>query len=75
MNVTCVQIRPEFKNKRKSIERAESILSEISEGAQVDLIVLPEMALIGYRFNDRADIAPYVELVPTDLDSLLSTID
>ena len=75
MNVTCVQIRPEFKNKRKSIERAESILSEISEGAQVDLIVLPEMALIGYRFNDRADIAPYVELAPTDLDSLLSTID
>ena len=66
---------PEFKDKCKSIERAEAVLSEIGEGAQVDLIVLPEMALIGYRFDDREDISPYVELVPTDLDSLLSTID
>ena len=29
MNAVCVQIRPEFKNKRKSIERAESTLEEI----------------------------------------------
>ena len=59
MNVVCVQIRPEFKNKRKSIERAESILEEIT--GPVDLIALPECALIGYRFDDREDITPYVE--------------
>ena len=73
MKVVCVQIRPEFKNKRKSIERAESILDEIS--GEVDLIVLPEMALVGYRFEDRADIAPHMESVPTDLDALLNSLD
>ena len=54
MKVVCVQICPEFKNKRKSIERAEAVLNEIV--GEVDLIVLPEMALVGYKFEDRADI-------------------
>lgn len=68
-------MRPEFKNKAKSIERAESLLAELPDQALVDLIVLPEMALIGYRFEDRADIEPYLETVPTDVDALLATLD
>ena len=76
VQVVCVQMRPEFKNKRKSIERAESILSEITPDQQpVDLVVLPEMALIGYRFDDKADIEPYVEIVPADLNALLNSLD
>ena len=75
MKVSCIQIRPEFKNKRKSIERAESILDEIDQSKPVDLIVLPEMALVGYRFEDRQDIAPFVEFAPSDLDTLFGTLD
>jgi hypothetical protein len=33
------------------------------------------MALIGYRFDDKADIEPYVEAVPFDLDALLNSLD
>ena len=75
MNVSCIQIDPEFKNKHKSIERAELILNEIAPGQPVDLIVLPEMALIGYKFEDRQDIAPFVERVPSDLDTIFATLD
>ena len=68
-------MRPEFKNKRKSIERIESVLSEIEAGQAVDLIVLPEMALVGYRFDDRADIEPFVELAPADIGALIDTLE
>ena len=68
-------MRPEFKNKGKSIERAESLLAELPDQAPVDLIVLPEMALIGYRFEDKADIEPFLETVPTDIDALLAILD
>ena len=67
-------MRPEFKNKAKSIERAESLLEELTD-SQVDLILLPEMALIGYRFDDRADIQPYVERVPDNIDALIDAVD
>ena len=68
-------MRPEFKNKRKSIERVESVLGEIEAGQAVDLIVLPEMALVGYRFEDRDDIEPYVEQAPADIGALIDTLE
>ena len=38
-------------NKLESIAKAEALLSQIeNNGLEVDLIVLPEMALIGYMF-------------------------
>ncbi len=54
-------MRPEFKNKRKSIQRAETLIEELENPSEIDLLVLPEMALIGYRFDNREDIAPYTE--------------
>ena len=37
--------------------------------------MLPEMALIGYRFDNRQDIADFVEQVPDNYDQLLAGID
>ena len=53
-------MRPEFKNKQKSIERVEALLEDVGK-KQIDLIVLPEMALIGYKFISREDIFPHCE--------------
>ena len=36
------------------------MLEEVSKN-QIDLIVLPEMALIGYKFTNREDILPHCE--------------
>ena len=44
-------------------------------GQAVDLIVLPEMALIGYKFESREDIAPFVEEAPANLDQVLGSLD
>ena len=38
---------------------------------QIDLIVLPEMALIGYRFDDKDDVLPYCEKFPESFESLI----
>ena len=66
---------PEFKNKLKSIERAELLISELENPSEIDLLVLPEMALIGYRFDNREDIAPYTEVVPSDIEALCNQIE
>ena len=45
------------------------------DGQALDLIMLPEMALVGYRFEDRADVAPYTETVPADISALIDSLD
>ena len=57
------------------MERADSILEEIEQGSPVDLIVLPEMAFTGYKFDNREDIEPYLEAVPADIEAFLGTLD
>ena len=68
-------MQPEFKNKAKSIERVESLLLTLPSNEPIDLIVLPELALIGYKFDSKDDIAPYTELVPDNLDDLITSLD
>ena len=60
-----IQNKPSFKNKEHSIELIEDKLSEIKTN-KIDLIVLPEMCLIGYKFKDRNDIIQYCEPIPTE---------
>ena len=59
MDTIILQFRPELKNVKKSIQRAEALLEDIT--GKCDMIVMPEMALIGYKFSSREDIAPFVE--------------
>ena len=51
-------------NKRKSIERAENLLDDLS--IEVDIICLPELALIGYQFESKQEIEPFCEIVPAN---------
>ena len=65
LKVVSIQLKPEFKNKAKSIERAEQLLTDYNpETDQIDLIMLPEMALIGYKFDNEEDARPYCEKFP-----------
>ena len=49
------------------------MLDELS--GPVDLICLPEMALVGYRFENSEDVAPYSEAVPADISAIVDQID
>ena len=68
-------MKPQFKDKAKSIQRAESLLSELKGDTDIDLVVLPEMALVGYRFDDKEDVLPFCEQVPADIDGLIGKVD
>jgi predicted amidohydrolase len=43
------------------MEKAESILSQITNAENVDILVLSEMVFTGYKFADVNDITPYLE--------------
>jgi hypothetical protein len=43
---------PIHKNVLKSMEKAESILSEVTPEHKVDILVLSEMVFTGYKFAD-----------------------
>ena len=55
VEVLIIQNKPAYKKKQVSIEIINEIIETLKR-PQVDLIILPEMALIGYKFKDRADI-------------------
>jgi len=37
---------------------------------KTDLIIMPEMALIGYKFKDANDIRPHCELLTSDIEAV-----
>jgi predicted amidohydrolase len=43
------------------MQKAESILSEVTPEHKVDILVLSEMVFTGYKFADKNDIQPYLE--------------
>ena len=59
MKVIIVQNNPEYKNISKNIETLKSYLKEFSEKDQIDVVLFTEMALTGYFFDSKEDIAPY----------------
>ncbi|SCV74034.1 BQ2448_6466 [Microbotryum intermedium] len=60
LRVGCLQLSPVFKDVEASIALADAHLSALPKG-QLDLLVLPEMALTGYCFDSRSDIEPFLE--------------
>ena len=74
MKVACLQIEPELKDWHTSVQRAESLIEGLTNES-LDLILLPEMALIGYRFESREEIAPFTEVVPQDVNSLIDALE
>jgi protein N-terminal amidase len=41
--------------------KIDSLLSDLSQSDNIDILLLPEMAFTGYTFKDKSDIRPYLE--------------
>ena len=65
IKTVCLQFCPVFKDIGASMAKADALLDSIEDrdedGTGLDLIVLPEMAFSGYRFQGREDILPFTE--------------
>jgi predicted amidohydrolase len=63
INVATVQFEPTLFEKERNLERLEKLVEQAArEGAQ--LIVTPEMGTTGYCWQNREEVAPYVEAIP-----------
>uniref|UniRef100_A0A060T7K6 ARAD1D03806p n=1 Tax=Blastobotrys adeninivorans TaxID=409370 RepID=A0A060T7K6_BLAAD len=62
LRIAVLQLNPRIGHLGANIERAEHILSTQLANRRCDLLVLPEFALTGYKFNSAKDIDPYLEL-------------
>jgi protein N-terminal amidase len=57
-----LQINPEHGEKQRNMERVRSLARRCSvESRHVDLLLMPELALIGYMFTSRAAIEPLAD--------------
>ena len=62
MRIALVQTSPKLCEVEKNIARATALLQNLkNSNRQVDLIVLPELAFTGYRFQSPRQLTPYVE--------------
>lgn len=61
--VAAVQFNPNQGEVDRNIRRLVELLTEAAENG-AKLIVFPEMSSSGYVWNDREEIAPYVESIP-----------
>ncbi|KAJ4306299.1 hypothetical protein N0V88_001099 [Collariella sp. IMI 366227] len=63
MRIGCLQFAPQVGEVQNNISRAEDVLAKAdSDDLQnLDLLVLPEMALSGYNFKSSEHILPYLE--------------
>ncbi|KAF1947070.1 carbon-nitrogen hydrolase [Clathrospora elynae] len=61
MKVACLQLAPEVGQVQQNIQRAEAILSNTRIPADLDWLVLPELAFSGYNFHSLEEIRPFLE--------------
>ncbi len=59
--VSVLQFEPAYLNPRENISR----LTQLLEGLETDLVVLPELCISGYLFRSREDVMATSEVVPT----------
>lgn len=61
LRVGILQLNPRIGSITSNIERANKILNTKLLGRQLDILVLPEFGLHGYKFANRAELDPYLE--------------
>ncbi|KAL2266305.1 hypothetical protein VTJ83DRAFT_5657 [Remersonia thermophila] len=71
MRIGCLQFAPQVGDVSNNISRAEAVLSRADprDLENLDLLVLPEMALSGYNFKSREHILPHVEPTASGISS------
>lgn len=62
MRIACCQFAPLFCQRLSNFEKARSLLSSspLSQ-SKCDLLLFPEMAFVGYMFDNKQEIEPYME--------------
>lgn len=60
MRIACLQFAPQLGQVITNLERADDILEQ-ADPRQIDLLVLPELALCGYNFASLRHIWPHFE--------------
>lgn len=71
MRIACLQFAPLVGETNENIERADAIL-ERADPQDIDLLVLPELALSGYNFKTLAQISPHLEPCETGITAAWS---
>ncbi|KAF2024930.1 carbon-nitrogen hydrolase [Setomelanomma holmii] len=61
MKIACLQFAPEVGKVQENIQRADTILRNTRIPADLDWLVLPELAFSGYNFHSLEEIKPYLE--------------
>lgn len=59
LRVACVQFNPLLGKVEANISKIRSLLSSVHK--EIDLLVLPELAALGYNFQSPQEIEPYLE--------------
>lgn len=61
MKVACLQFAPEVGQVASNIRRADTILRQTRLPADLDWLILPELAFSGYNFHSLEEITPFLE--------------
>jgi len=60
MKIACCQFAPTFCKRDENIKRARKLLDDSGHN-QFDLVMFPEMAFVGYMFDNKNEIKPFME--------------
>lgn len=61
LKVLVCQLDSAYKSISANTSKIESSLSRYSPFDKIDVVLFPEMPLIGYHFKDSSDIEPFTE--------------
>lgn len=70
MKIACVQFSPAYRDTSKNLAH----MQELTARADADILVFPELALTGYFFKRKEDIAPLAEPADGSLARAISQI-
>ncbi|PHH52353.1 Protein N-terminal amidase [Ceratocystis fimbriata CBS 114723] len=70
MRIACLQFSPVRGDVNNNLSRADSVLLKAADNDKLDLIVLPEMAFTGCKFQSRQAIQPLIEPSLSGISSL-----
>lgn len=69
MKIACLQFAPQVGDVDNNLNRADAILNKANP-QDLDLLVLPELAVTGYNFRSLRDISPFLEPTGAGISSV-----
>jgi predicted amidohydrolase len=72
MKIACLQFAPQVGDIDNNLNRADAVLNKASaeDLADLDLLVLPELAFSGYNYKSLREISPFLEPPGSGISSL-----